>query len=103
MIRTHACIGRCGRTIRRRRPMCPLCWRRVPRRYRDAITGTDRTRFTTWTAAVEAAAAWFTHHPIATRHRVAVHWTDTSADPWRNLDDPVVAAVDACPDQRMPG
>lgn len=69
-MRLHQCAGGCGRTINRHLPFDALCWRRLPRRYRDAISGRDRSRFPTWTAGVIAAATWCRHHPIAARHRV---------------------------------
>lgn len=68
--REHLCAGLCGRVLPRRRVACLICWRRLPDRFRRAISGTDRTRWATWTAAVAAASAWYRHHPPKSRHRV---------------------------------
>lgn len=70
MRREHPCLGQCGRIIPRRRVACLICWRRLPERYRAGIMG-DRTRFPSWSAAVQAAGQWYTHHPVKKRHRTA--------------------------------
>lgn len=64
------CPGACGHTIPRRLVVCGLCWKRLPIRYRNGISGHDRTRYKTWTDAALAAVSWLSHHPIAKRHKV---------------------------------
>ena len=64
---SRACAGQCGRSIAGRLWCCPVCWRRLPLRFRAAIAAGDRNKFETSIEAKSAAVHWFTHHPIARR------------------------------------
>lgn len=61
--RTHACPGKCGQRIPRRRLACPTDWARLPSDLRNAVTDNYRRNPDAHFAAVRDAVEWYAANP----------------------------------------